>query len=95
MVISSSGSDEKVVSLFKWCSEVLVESATQAFFGNTIFGTDPNLLADFFIFNAQSWKLSYQYPYFAAKDMYDAKAKGEAAFSKYLALPKERREDTS
>lgn len=95
MVISGFGNDEKVVSLFKWCGEVLVESATRAFFGDALFGTDPNLLADFFVFDAQSWKLSYQYPYFAARDMYDAKAKGEAAFSKYLALPKEQREDAS
>ncbi|CAG8959642.1 hypothetical protein HYFRA_00001545 [Hymenoscyphus fraxineus] len=95
MVLSNSGNEAKSVSLFKWCGEVLVDSATRAFFGDSIFHIDPNLLADFFVFDADSWKLSYQYPYFAAKDMYDAKKKGETAFAKYLALPREQREDAS
>jgi hypothetical protein len=95
MVISGSGKDEKVVSLFKWCGEVLVDSATRAFFGGSIYQIAPDLLTDFFTFDNESWKLSYKYPHFAAKEMYTAKAKGEAAFAKYLALPKEQRQDAS
>ncbi|CAG8976222.1 hypothetical protein HYALB_00010768 [Hymenoscyphus albidus] len=95
MVLSGYGDEVKIVSLFKWCGEVLVDSATRAFFGDSIFHIDPNLLADFFVFDGDSWKLSYQYPYFAAKDMYNAKKKGETAFTKYLALPREHREDAS
>ncbi|OCL04151.1 cytochrome P450, partial [Glonium stellatum] len=95
MVLAGSGTDEKVVSLFKWCGEVLVDSATRAFFGDALYQVAPDLLKDFFTFDNESWKLNYKYPHFAAKDMYAAKANGEAAFVKYLALPKEQRQDAS
>ncbi|TVY84366.1 Cholesterol 7-alpha-monooxygenase [Lachnellula suecica] len=95
VVLSAVGEDEKVVSLYKWCSQVLVDSATRAFFGDSLLELDPDLLKTFFIFDEQSWKLNYHYPYFAAKDMYNAKSKCETAFANYLALPKEQRKDAS
>ena len=58
MVISGSRKDEKVVSLFKWCGEVLVDSATRAFFGDSIYQIAPDLLPDLFTFDNESWKLS-------------------------------------
>ena len=52
MVVNDLGCDKKTVSLYKWCGEVLVESATRAFFGGSIFQVDKNLLPDFFIFDS-------------------------------------------
>ncbi|KAF2197034.1 cytochrome P450 [Delitschia confertaspora ATCC 74209] len=95
MVLASSNKNGKTVSLWKWCGQVLVDSATRAFFGDAIYRVAPDLLADFFLFDNESWKLSYKYPRFAAPDMYKAKAKGEAAFAQYLALPQEQRQDAS
>ena len=92
---TSSDSNELTLSLWEWCGHVLVDSATRAFFGDAIYKISPDLLKDFFVFDEQSWKLPYKYPHWAAPDMYDSKAKGEAAFAKYLALPKEQREDAS
>jgi hypothetical protein len=94
MVIGKSdGSKELTISLWEWCGHVLVDAATRAFFGDVMFRISPNVLKDFFIFDEQSWKLSYKYPHWAAADMYNAKTRGEATFIKYLALPKKQRED--
>jgi hypothetical protein len=90
---ASDDHSELIVSLWQWCGHVLVDSATRAFFGDSLYQISPHLLDDFFIFDDESWKLSYKYPHWAARDMYNAKAKGEATFAKYLALPKAQRED--
>lgn len=92
---TANDGNELTISLWEWCGHVLVDSATRAFFGDALYKTTPDLLKDFFVFDEESWKLPYQYPHWAAREMYDSKAKGEAAFEKYLALPKDQREDAS
>lgn len=95
MVLPSSSPDCKVVSLWKWCGNVLVDAATRAFFGGAIYRVAPAVLADFFPFDEEAWKLPYRYPEFAARRMYEYKRKGEAAFAAYLALPRAERRDAS
>lgn len=94
MLLASSPTSKRV-SLWKWCGQVLVHSATQAFFGESIFAVAPTLLEDFFVFDDEAWKLPYKYPKFAAKALYASKARCEAAFAAYVALPPERRADAS
>ena len=88
----SSGSDIKFVSLFDWTSEVLLDAATRAFFGDSLLDIiEPDLLDSFFVFDDDSWKLNYQYPRFAAKEMFGAKDKATAAFERYFSLPRRER----
>ncbi|KAI1114924.1 cytochrome P450 [Nemania sp. NC0429] len=61
----------------------------------SIYSVAPTILEDFFAFDNEAWKLPYKYPKFAAKSLYASKARCEAAFAAYLALPKERRSDAS
>lgn len=85
------GSDkEKTVSLYKWCSDVLVDAGTRALVGELLYDIAPDLLPQFFIFEEESWKLAFQYPVFAAKTMYSAKRYCEKAFCEYLRLPNDR-----
>lgn len=95
MVLASHGTTSRRVSLWKWCGNVLVDSATRAFSGNAIYRVAPNIVDDFFLFDDEAWKLPYRYPKFAARTMYDAKARCEAAFADFLALPKQERADAS
>ncbi|KAF2827304.1 cytochrome P450 [Ophiobolus disseminans] len=69
---TSEDNNELSISLWEWCGHVLVDSATRAFFGGAIYRISPDLLKDFFVFDEQSWKLPYKYPYWAARDMGDA-----------------------
>ncbi|KAI0106514.1 cytochrome P450 [Nemania sp. FL0031] len=94
-MLLASSSTSKRVSLWKWCGYVLVNSATLAFFGESIFSVAPTLLEDFFVFDDEAWKLPYKYPKFAAKALYASKARCEAAFAAYVALPQQRRSDAS
>lgn len=94
-MLLSSATDTKTVSLWKWCGNVLVDSATSAFFGSAIYRVAPNILADFFPFDDEAYKLPYRLPEFAAKTMYEYKRRGEAAFRDYLSLPTKEREDAS
>lgn len=87
--------DSKTVSLWKWCGEVLVHAATKTFFGEAIYRVAPDVVSDFFTFDDEAWKMHYKYPKFAARDMYSAKERGEKAFTDYLSLPKEEREDAA
>ncbi|KAI9706160.1 MAG: hypothetical protein M1820_004921 [Bogoriella megaspora] len=91
----SSNANGKLVSLWTWCADVLIDSTTRAFFGDAIYEAAPNIIADFLEFDGEGWKLPYKYPYFAARRMYDSKAKLEKVFAKYLSLPPGRRQTAS
>ena len=93
---SSREAQTKVVSLFGWTSEVLLAVATRAFFGDTLLDKiQPDLLDSFFLFDDESWKRNYQYPRFAAKDLYAAKDKATAAFERYFSLPRSSRPEAA
>ncbi|KAK4182023.1 cholesterol 7-alpha-monooxygenase [Podospora australis] len=96
MVVSDySSRDCKTVSLWKWCGEVVVDSATSALFGQAIYKVAPDIVADFFPFDEVAYMMPYRLPEFAARTMYEYKRGGEVAFARYLTLPKEDRQDAS
>ena len=90
-VVLSSTHDSKVVSLLGWCREVLLDSATRAFFGDRLLELEPELFQSFFDFDDNSWKLTYKLPGVLSKEMTAAKQKGIDALTRYFQLPKEER----
>lgn len=81
----------KTVSLLSWCREVLLESATHAFFGERLMRINPNLFASFFIFDASSWKLNYGYPRFLSNELYAARDVIIDSLESYFKLPRSKR----
>ena len=77
----------KLVSLYNWCADVLVNSASEGFFGPALLKTDPNLIQDFHSFDDDSWMLTYRYPRFLARKLYTSLDKNTAAFTRYVQLP--------
>ena len=101
-VLSSASTPEYVISseeacvelsLKKWCGDVLLNAATQAFFGQSLLAVAPDVFRNFFAFDDNSWMLLYRYPRFLARDMYHGKDASVAALAKYFELPMEPRED--
>ena len=86
VLISMPG--KKTVSLLGWCREVLLNAATKSFFGERLQLIEPNLFRNFFIFDDNSWKLNYGYPYILSREMYSAKDKLIDALTIYFKLPK-------
>lgn len=85
--------DTKTVSIYGWCSEVLLLATTKAFFGDSILQIEPNILQGIHDFDNASWKLIYQIPRFWAKDMWEAKDLVHGALLKYFKLPLGQRSD--
>lgn len=85
----------KRVSLLGWCREVMIGSATRAFFSDRFLQIDPDLLESFYKFDATSWKVFFKYPQFLSNDMDDAKNRILVALAKYFSLPKEERKGES
>lgn len=79
----------KRLSLKRWCGDVLLQAATNAFFGETLLEMQPDLLHHFDIFDDNSWMLMYRFPRFLAKNMYLAKDAAIDALEKYFETPKE------
>lgn len=93
--ILSSSNSQRVVSLFTLCSEVLLRSATRGLLGDDVTTMAPELLPSFFAFDRENWKLNYKYPYFAAREMYDAKVKGVESVMNYFATSKSQKPDAA
>jgi len=85
----------KTISLLSWCREVLLKSATRAFFGDELLEIEPNLFRSFFVFDASSWKLNYGYPRFLSKEMYAARDVIIDSLEAYFKLPKPNRRGMS
>ncbi|KAF2464777.1 cytochrome P450 [Lindgomyces ingoldianus] len=79
------------ISLLHWCEDVLLQAATQSFFGSALIGLSPNLLDNFLAFDAVSWKLMYRLPRILSQDMEEQKYNLIKAIETYLDLPKEQR----
>lgn len=91
-----SGSDtECTVSLLKWSQHVLLEGATNSFFGTSLLELEPSLFESFFEFDDSSWKLPYRIPNLFAKDVQSSKATAERALAQYFDLPREKRADAA
>lgn len=94
-IISSSTNTTKRVSLLGWCREVMIGSATRAFFSDRLLQIDSDLLESFYAFDATSWKAFFKYPQFLSNDMDDAKNRILFALAKYFSLPKNERKGES
>ena len=86
-----SSPDIKTISLLGWCREVLLQSATRAFFGDRLLKIDPDLFQAFFMFDASSWKLHYGYPRVFSKELYSARDAIIKALTAYFKLPRSER----
>ena len=83
-----SSPDIRTISLLGWCREVLLESATRAFFGDKLLQINPDLFQAFSTFDTNSWKLHYGYPRVLSKQMYAARDVIIKALTTYFKLPK-------
>ncbi|KJZ75145.1 hypothetical protein HIM_05339 [Hirsutella minnesotensis 3608] len=88
----SSPNNAKIVSLWEWCGEVLVDSAIEAFFDRSLYDFNPDILKDFFLFDDESWKLPYKLPRFAVKNLHGSMDRCIEAISQWLAIPAEKRD---
>lgn len=89
------GFSSKTVSLYRWCREVLVSSATKTFFGHKLLEVNPKLLRSFYAYDEKSWKLLYKYPSIFAKDVNTAKNEIISSLVTYLETPQSVRQDAS
>ena len=89
---AKSVGDQKVVSVRKWCEDVLGHATVEAFFGNVLLELEPSLLDGFHQFDSNSWMLLYQYPRPFARPMFRALDKGAEAFTRYFQLPVTKRQ---
>lgn len=93
--VLSSTPGEMVVSLYKWCREVMVDASTRAFFGDTLLDTEPTVIHDFLEFDEHSWMLLLQLPSFLAKVMSAPRERVLESFDRYVSLPPERTKDAA
>ena len=90
---STSPSTEKgkIVSLYSWCAAVFGNATIHAWFGDVLLEVEPRLLEYYYIFDQDSWKLTYQLPVWLAKRMHAAKDSSRDAYIRYFQLPPEKR----
>lgn len=81
----------QLVDLWHWCATVVGNAAVTALFGNALLKIEPRLLDYLFMFDSESWKLTFQLPPFLARRMHIAKDKGREAFIRYFQVPAEKR----
>lgn len=93
--IQSCTPEEIVVSLYRWCGEVLLDASTRAFYGNALVDTEPTIIHDFLEFDEHSCMLLYQYPSLFAKAMAVPCERVLQSFERYVSLPPEQRKDTA
>lgn len=90
--ILSMTQDTKRISLHKWCLQVLLDSATRAFFGDQLLEIEPDLCHIFRDFDDNSWQLHYKYPRFLSKKLHTARDKIVNALKLYFQLPEGQRQ---
>ncbi|KAL8869936.1 MAG: hypothetical protein Q9174_003900, partial [Haloplaca sp. 1 TL-2023] len=93
--VVSSIEDQKVISLKRFCRQILGVCAMKAFFGAEFFDTSPDFLSRYQKFEDSSWKVFYNYPRFLARDLHKIKDQALDGLVKYFALPNEERPDTA
>ena len=93
--VVTSTENEKVVSLRRFCRQILGVCAMKAFFGTELFDSSPDFLSHYQKFEDSSWKVFYNYPWFLAKDLHKVKDQALDGLVKYFALPDKKRPDTA
>jgi hypothetical protein len=94
-VVTNGETNGRIVSLKKLCQEVLLESASNAVFGQALMNLNPHLSQDFLEFDDQSWKLNYGLPSFLCHEMNHYLEAIRAALTQYIDLPSKLKQDTS
>lgn len=89
--VLSSNHDFKIVSLEKWSSHVLLNSALRTFFGTELLRLEPNFCRYICEFDEESWKLQYGFPRILSKKMHHARDKMIRGLTAYFKLPKSER----
>ncbi|KAF2202265.1 cytochrome P450 [Delitschia confertaspora ATCC 74209] len=85
--------EPSTVSLLEWTTSIMLEGATQAFFGEALLKIDPNMLDDYSYFDKHSWKLIYKIPPPWSSGMRRARDRVRSTFARYFNLPVEERSD--
>lgn len=91
----ASAGDYGNTSLLDWCSEVLIDSVTQAFFGEELLRIEPDFGRTFVIFDDLNWQFILQYPGFLSREMTTARNKMIKALTIYFERPLEARSDAT
>ncbi|KAF2682031.1 cytochrome P450, partial [Lentithecium fluviatile CBS 122367] len=94
-MVHKDGDAERIVSLYTWSEMVIVDAQTRAFFDEVLFEKCPELLAQFQIYEDESWKLPMDLPSFATKDLRSSKSAIEKGLRQYLRIPQEQRPNDS
>lgn len=94
-MVHKDGDAERIVSLYTWSEMVIVDAQTRAFFDEVLFEKCPELLAQFQIYEDESWKLPMDLPSFATKHLRSSKSAIEKGLRQYLRIPKEQRPNDS
>ncbi|RYP77924.1 hypothetical protein DL769_003297 [Monosporascus sp. CRB-8-3] len=89
--VISDTHDTKVVSLHRWCRDVLIEAQTRVFFGPYLHELEPNYTTIFDQWDINSWMITYQYPAFLCKAATVPREKLVKAWTAYLDAPREKR----
>ena len=93
--VLGNSKEEKTISLFGWCSDVLLRAATNVYFGESLLQVAPDVLQNFLEFDLNCWQLIYSYPKFLSKEMHAGKQGLLRALIKYFELPREERQDAT
>ncbi|KAI1074866.1 cytochrome P450 [Whalleya microplaca] len=89
--VISETHEAKVVSLHRWCRDVLIEAQTRVFFGPYLHELQPNYTTIFDQWDVNSWMITYQYPTFLCKAATVPREKLVKSWTAYLDAPRERR----
>ena len=91
--ILSSGQEEMVISLRKYCRHIISAAANKTFFGDSLFHVDPSFQQNYYNYEDDSWKVFFNYPRFMAKELHLTKERTIKGMMDYLAQPQEQRSD--
>lgn len=83
--------DEKEISLFGWCREVMVNAATRSYFDEALLQIEPNLSQVVFDFDNKTCGSITKHPHKLGNFSSAAKEKAIGAFTAYLRLSKVQR----
>lgn len=92
---ANSAEDIGRTSLLAWCSEVLIDSVTRAFFGDELLHIEPDFGRIFVIFDDLNWQFILQYPEFLSREMTTARNKMVKALTLYFERPLDTRKNAS
>lgn len=81
------------IPLYQWCSEYFIQMGQDVYFGEILAQVDPELPANFLVFDELIWKMLYKYPGLMSGDMTVPRAKVIASLQKYFEVPQSQRHD--